>query len=311
MTKKIPVVAIVGPTASGKTSLSVALAKKYDGEIVSGDSMQIYKGMDIGTAKPTEEEKQGIPHHLFDIVEPSESYSVARYCRDAKTAVEDITRRNKLPIICGGTGLYIDSFISNVPFFEQEDVHPLREALMKEYEADKGESLYMELEKGDPVAAAKIHKNNAVKLIRAVEILRSGRTLTQQAQLTKQTESPYQPLYIGLNFSDRELLYQRIERRVDMMIKAGLLEEAERLYNTNLSATARAAIGYKELFAYFDGNCTLEEAANAIKINTRHYAKRQLTWFRRNKNAVFIEASQPFEKILEEVQKHMEIFTNM
>lgn len=309
--KKIPVVAIVGPTASGKTRLSVELAKLYCGEIVSGDSMQIYKGMDIGTAKPTEEEKQEIPHHLFDIVDPCECYSVARYVTDAKLAVEDITDRNKLPIICGGTGLYIDSFVSNVPFFEQEDVHPLREALQKEYEADNGESLYAELQKGDSIAAEKIHKNNAVKLIRAVEILRSGRTLTKQAEITKQTDSPYEPLYIGLNFSDRSILYDRIEKRVDMMMEDGLLEEAKALYRQSLSATARAAIGYKELFSYFDGSCTLEEAVNAIKINTRHYAKRQLTWFRRNKNTVFLEASQPFEKILEEAQKYMEKFTNM
>lgn len=309
--RKIPIVAIVGPTASGKTALSVALAKEFNGEIISGDSMQIYRTMDIGTAKPTEEEKQGIPHHLFDILEPSESYSVARYCADAKKAAEEITGRNRLPVICGGTGLYIDSFISNVPFFEQEDIHPLREQLQKEYDIDKGESLYNELKKGDPVAAEKIHKNNAVKLIRAVEILRSGRTLTKQVELTKETKSPYEPLYIGLDFSNRELLYRRIEKRVDIMMETGLLKEAENLYNRELSATAKAAIGYKELFSYFDGSCSLKEAVETIKINTRHYAKRQLTWFRRNKNTVFIEASQPFEKILEEAENYMEKFTNM
>ena len=309
--KKIPIVAIVGPTASGKTSLSVSLAKEFNGEIISGDSMQIYKKMNIGTAKPTEEEKQGIPHHLFDIFDPSESYSVAKYVSDAKEAVNGVISRNSLPIICGGTGLYIDSFISNVPFFEQENIHPLREALQKEYDVDKGESLYEELKKGDPAAAEKIHKNNAVKLIRAVEILRSGRTLTEQVRLTEEAESPYEPLYIGLNFEDRSILYDRIEKRVDIMMEEGLLKEAEMLYKQNLSATARAAIGYKELFSYFDGECTLNEAVEAIKINTRHYAKRQLTWFRRNKNTVFIEASQPFEKILEDAKKYMVKFTNM
>lgn len=298
--KKIPVVAVVGPTASGKTRLAVTLAKELNGEVISGDSMQIYRGMDIGTAKPTEEEMQGIPHHMIDIVDPWESYSVARYVKEAAEAIEKVRAKNKLPIICGGTGLYIDSLINNVPFFEQEDTHPMREQLQKEYDADGGEALWNELEEGDPEAAAKIHRNNAVKIIRAVEVLRSGRTLTGQKEITKATPSPYDTVYIGLDFADRSQLYERIELRVDEMMKTGLIEEARWLKNLQPppSATAAAAIGYKELFAYFDGHITQAQAADAIKIATRHYAKRQLTWFRRNDSVHWTEASQEYEKIV-------------
>ncbi len=309
----LPVIAVVGPTASGKTALSVGLCQRLGGEVISGDSMQIYKGMDIGTAKPSLDERTGIPHHLIDIANPEETYSVAKFCLMAGEAVRDIHRRGLWPILCGGTGLYIDSFLRNTPFPRQADVSSLREQLQKEYEADGGESLYEELTKGDPAAAAKIHKNNAVKVIRGVEILRSGHTLTGQIAKTKQTETPYQPLRIGLDFADRSLLYSRIDRRVDQMMEQGLLAEAKTLYNKRdtLGSTAAAAIGYKELFAYFDGICTLEEAVEQIKTATRHYAKRQRTWFRRDPSVTWLEASLPKEEILNQAQKVVETFSNL
>ena len=306
--EKITLVAVVGPTASGKTRLAVDLAKEFNGEIVSGDSMQIYKSMDIGTAKPTIEEMDGIPHHMIGIIDPDENYSVARYVSEAAEIIKDIHKRKKLPIICGGTGLYIDSLINAVPFFEQEDTHPLREALQKEYDADGGESLMRELYIGDREAAEKIHKNNAVKLIRAVEILRSGRTVTGQRELTKAVVSPYNSLYLGIDFSDRSKLYERIEQRVDIMLKEGLEDEARDLFSRPLSSTAAAAIGYKELFAYFDGQITLEKAAEDIKTATRHYAKRQLTWFRRNKSINWISADDGYENILSVAKNRLKMF---
>lgn len=310
---KIPVITVIGPTASGKTGLSVRLCKALDGEVVSGDSMQIYRGMDIGTAKPTLEEREGVPHHLIDVADPSETYSVAKFCTQAGEAVRAIHARSKWPVLCGGTGLYIDSFLRNTPFPEQKEVEPLREELRKAYDADGGESLYRELTAADPVAAAKIHKNNAVKVIRAVEILRSGHTLTQQVARTRETETPYHPLRIGLDFADRSVLYGRIERRVDDMVANGLLEEAKKLYDRRdtLGSTAAAAIGYKELFAYFDGACALEDAVNAIKVATRHYAKRQLTWFRRDPSVCWLDAALPSEEILSQAQKLVENFANL
>lgn len=302
---KIPVVVLVGPTASGKTSLAVKLCQACNGEVVSGDSMQIYRGMDIGTAKPTEEEKGGIPHHLLDIADVSENYSVARFCADAAEAVADVHDRNKLPVIAGGTGLYIDSFLQNTPFAEQGDVTDLRASLREEYDRDGGESLYREITEKDPEAAAKIHPHNAVRVIRAVELLRSGQTLSGQIARTKETESPYRALRLFLDFENRQTLYDRIDRRVDAMMESGLVDEAKRLYDRRdtLGKTAKAAIGYKELFSYFDGECTLSEATERIKAATRHYAKRQLTWFRRDRTAVRLEASLPIEENLKKAQE--------
>lgn len=312
-TSVIPVIAVVGPTASGKTGLSVALCKALEGEVVSADSMQIYRGMDIGTAKPSLEERQGIPHHLIDIADPGESYSVARFCADAKEAVADIHSRGKRPVLCGGTGLYIDRFLSNTPFPQQESTGLLREQLQQDYHRDGGESLYRELMAADPAAAAKIHKNNAVRVIRAVEILRSGHTLTGQVEQTLATETPYRAIRIGLDFADRAVLYRRIEERVDSMMEDGLLDEARTLYDRRdtLGATAAAAIGYKELFAYFDGACTLKEAVDTLKTATRHYAKRQRTWFRRDPSVCWIEASLSKEEILAKAKKIVENNSNL
>ncbi len=310
---KIPVAAVVGPTASGKTALAVRLAERFGGEVLSGDSMQVYRGMDIGTAKPTEEEKRGIPHHLIDIADPWETYSVARYVKDAAAAAESVSAKGRLPIVCGGTGLYIDSFLKNIPFPEQEDTHPMREKLYREYEADGGKTLFRELEKGDPQTAAKIHINNAVKLVRAVEMLRSGQSVSDRVRAAQNTESPYIPLYIGLRFQDRGLLYERIEKRVDSMMSAGLEEEARRLKNMSppISATASAAIGYKEMFAYLDGHMTREDAVAEVKKATRRYAKRQMTWFGRNADIKWIDGALPFEEICKIAEKYMEIFSKM
>ncbi len=301
MNKMIPITVIGGPTATGKTKLSLELAKRFNGEIISADSMQIYKKMDIGTAKPTQEEMCGIPHHLVDIIEPHENFSVAKYVELSKHTAEDIDNRGKMPILVGGTGLYIDSLIQNITFFkEPQSNHALRQELQAKYDSGKAEEMYAELVKIDPLTAEKFHPNNAVKLIRALEVYyETGKTLTQWAEKSRENPSPFKAAYMVLNFSDRQKLYDRIDLRVDMMMSAGLLKEAEEIYNMHLplGSTAAAAIGYKELFSYFDGDCSLGEAVDKIKLNSRRYAKRQLTWFKRNKDVKWIEASLPFEEI--------------
>lgn len=307
--KKIPLIVIGGPTATGKTRLSVELAKKLDGEIISADSMQIYRGMNIGTAKPTKEEMCGIPHHLMDIIEPTENFSVARFTALAHAAAEDINCRGKLPIVVGGTGLYIDSMVENITFFDQyDDNHALRAELQEKYDSGKAEEMYTELMKVDPETAEKFHHNNAVKLIRALEVYyNTGVTLSEWARRSHQNPSPYKTAYLVLNFADRNQLYQRIDLRVDQMITSGLVEEARKIYELNLpqGSTAGAAIGYKELFDYFDGKITLTEAADRIKLYSRRYAKRQLTWFKRNENAKWLEASCSFEEVCKAAENYI------
>ncbi len=281
--KKTKVIAVVGPTASGKTSLGIHLAQKLNGEVVSGDSMQIYKDMNIATAKPTEEEMQGIKHHLIGFVNPEDEYSVASFCSDAKRAVEDIASRGKTPILVGGTGLYIDSFINNTEFFDNANSKAVRDELYKELNENGIEGLYNELLSVDSEAAKKIHPNNEVRVIRALEIYRlTGKSLTEQNKCSHENESPYESLYIGIRYKDREKLYERINRRVDLMCDMGLLEEAKEFYKKHPSQTAVNAIGYKELKPYLDGEKTLQECLEHLKQSTRRYAKRQLTWFNRN-----------------------------
>ena len=281
--KKTKVIAVVGPTASGKTSLGIHLAQKLNGEVVSGDSMQIYKDMNIATAKPTEEEMQGIKHHLIGFVNPEDEYSVASFCSDAKRAVEDIASRGKTPILVGGTGLYIDSFINNTEFFDNANSKAVRDELYKELNENGIEGLYNELLSVDSEAAKKIHPNNEVRVIRALEIYRlTGKSLTEQNKCSHENESPYESLYIGISYKDREKLYERINRRVDLMCDMGLLEEAKEFYKKHPSQTAVNAIGYKELKPYLDGEKTLQECLEHLKQSTRRYAKRQLTWFNRN-----------------------------
>ena len=275
-------VVIVGPTASGKTSLGVHVAKSFNGEVISADSMQIYKGMAISTAKPTPEETDGVKHHLVDFVEITDKYSVSNYCDDARKCFDDITSRGNLPVFVGGTGLYVDSFLTNTQFLENAS-QQVREQLDKELHEKGIKELYLELRSVDPVAAERIHPNNTVRVLRALEVYRTtGNTITEQAQMSHLVESDIDPLYIGITYNDREKLYDRINRRVDIMVENGLIEEARDVFSKDISQTAFNSIGCKEIKPYLDGEATLEECLEKLKMSTRRYAKRQLTWFRRN-----------------------------
>lgn len=286
MGEKIKVIAIVGPTASGKTALSVELAKRLSGEIISCDSMQIYEKMDIGTAKVTEEEARGVPHHLVSIVSPVESFSCADYTALAKEKIAEITARGKIPIFCGGTGLYLDSVLTETEFSEASGNAEIRERLMKR----SPDELYDELMKIDHESAEKTHKNNVKRVVRALEIYyATGITKAEWDRRSREKESPYETVIIGLDFKDRESLYSRINRRVEIMMEKGLLDEVRALDSEAFrGGTACQGIGYKEILSYFDGVLTLSEAVEEIKKNSRNYAKRQLTWFRRNKNIKWI-----------------------
>lgn len=279
----IPVVVIVGPTASGKTALSVECALRYNGEIVSADSMQIYKGMNIATAKPATEEMKGIRHHLIDFLSPEEKYSVADFVLDAKKVIFDIHSRNKLPIISGGTGLYVDSLIENIKFIDIPTDYELRNRLKKQLDADGAEKMLSQLSEFDAESAKKLHPNNTKRIIRAIEVyMLTGKTMAQIEIESKSNPSPFSPTFIGINYRDRNVLYDRINRRVDIMLSQGLLEEAEKYYNLK-SGTAAQAIGYKELTPYFENKLSLDECIQNLKQSTRNYAKRQLTWFGKNK----------------------------
>lgn len=285
---KRTVIVIVGPTASGKTSLSIEVAKKINGEIVSADSMQIYKGMDIATAKPTVDEMQNIPHHLISIIDSDETFSVAAYKERALEAISDIFERNSIPVVVGGTGFYIDTLIKNTTFFDFENGDQ-RERLQKRLSLDGIEKLYSELQQIDPETAEKLHLNDTKRIMRALEVYyATGKTISLQEELSHEKESEYNWFVIGLTSENRDVLYDRINRRVDIMVENGLLNEAEDFFGSTKSTTAKQAIGYKELKPYFDGVMTLEEATENLKRETRRYAKRQLTWFRRNKNINWI-----------------------
>ena len=276
-------IVVVGATASGKTALGVHIAKKFNGEVISADSMQIYKGMDIATAKPTIEEMDGIKHHLIDFVDINQQYSVSAYCNDSRRAFDEITENNKIPVIVGGTGLYIDSFLSNTKFLESASSDSVRKDLLAEAEKNGTESLYEQLKAIDPDAAENIHPNNTVRVIRALEIYKTtGQTLTEQNKQSHTVESDIEPLYIGINYSDREKLYNRINLRVDLMLENGLLDEAKGFFESNPSKTAFNAIGYKELKPFIDGELSFDVCVENLKRETRRYAKRQITWFKRN-----------------------------
>ena len=290
MNKKT-VIVIVGPTASGKTSLSIKIAKKMQGEIISADSMQIYKEMDIATAKPTTEEMQGIPHHLMGFLEPTENFSVADFKVKALSAIEDIFKRGKQPIVAGGTGFYVDTLIKNTTFFDF-DKNEKRNELSDRLEKEGIEKLYDELKEVDPASAEKLHINDIKRILRALEVYYStGKTITLQSELSHENESEYNWFIIGLTSGNREILYDRINRRVDIMLDNGLLDEAEKFFSSEKSGTSKQAIGYKELKPYFDGEATLEEVTESLKRETRRYAKRQLTWFRRNPDINWIDIS--------------------
>ena len=257
---KQPVIAVVGPTASGKTRVGIELAKIYDGEVISADSMQIYEGLDIATAKPTPEEMQGIPHHLISVIKQEDSFSVADYVRLAKEKINEISRRNKLPIIVGGTGLYISSLIDNINFDNVITDSKVRERLINETKEQGNEAMLQKLREIDPETAGTLHANNITRIIRAIEVFEvSGIKFSENKVLSRLEESPYNACIIGLNFADRKDLYDRINKRVDIMIDNGMLGETRSVYSSCSLKTAHQAIGYKELIPYFDGKMELSE----------------------------------------------------
>ena len=294
MNQPIQVISVVGPTASGKTRLSVELAKHFNGEIISADSMQIYQGMAIATAKPTQEEMQGIPHHLIDFLPPDQTYSVALFVRDAARCIEEITARGRLPIIAGGTGLYVDSLLDHVQFSEEQRDEAYAAQLRAELLQNGVEPLLQRLWEVDAASARRLSaEKNPKRIIRALEFYHTtGTTITEQLAQSRQTPSPYRAVKLGLNFKDREKLYDRINRRVDQMLAQGLIEEAQRVLASPLSCTSVMAIGYKELMPYFQNEATLEECIEKLKRETRRYAKRQLTWFRRDKEIHWLYADE-------------------
>ncbi len=286
---KIPLIAVVGPTASGKTSLAVEICKRIGGEVVSCDSMQIYKGMDIATAKPTADEMCGIPHHMMDFLPPDEPFSVAAYCESAKKVIADIASNGKIPVLCGGTGLYYTTLVDNIEFLDQETDFEYRNFLQKTAEEQGAEVLLEMLRKVDPETAEELHINNVKRIIRALEIYKAtGKTKTEQNALSRAKESEFDLTAICLDARQRDFLYDRINRRVEIMVSQGLVEEARQSFSGTLGKTACQAIGHKELYPYFSGEKPLEECIENLKMQTRRYAKRQLTWFRRDERIKFL-----------------------
>ena len=287
------VIAVVGATASGKTSLAVKIAQKYNGEIISADSMQIYKGMDIATAKATKEEQCGIPHYLMDFLSPTELFSVSEYVEMAKNTINDILSRGKVPVVCGGTGLYVRSLVENIQFSPEQADENLRNQLNERYEKEGGEVLLKELAEFDPEIAKTLHPSNNKRIIRAIEIYKTtGITMSEHIRKSKDIPSPYEWTVIGIAFADRQKLYDRINLRVDIMLKQGLLEEAKEFYRENKGKTAIGAIGYKELKPYLDGEMSLEQAVENLRQVTRNYAKRQMTWFKKDNYISWIYADE-------------------
>ena len=291
---KAKILAVVGPTASGKSELAIELAKRFNGEIICCDSMQIYKQMNIGTAKPDEEELNSAVHHLFDFADPKVSFSCADYIPLANDVVEDILSRGKLPIFCGGTGLYLDRFLSGAEFESTEVDEDFRRE-MNAFALEFGnEALHQKLREIDPKSAEEIHPNNVKRVIRALEIYKtSGRTKSEIDFESKTFQSKYDCLQIGIKYENREILYDRINLRVDKMMQAGLLDETRELLDNGIfeaNATAAQAIGYKELLSYFNGEKTLISAIEDLKMATRRYAKRQMTWFSAHGNVNWLVA---------------------
>ncbi len=283
MDQRIPILAVVGPTASGKTGLGVALAKAFNGEVLSFDSMQLYKGMDVATAKPTPEETEQIPHHMISCIDPTDLYSVARYQEDAGRIVRDIRSRGKNVVMVGGTGQYLDAFIQNLQFLDGDESGQIRARLQQQLQTQGIDPLYARLQEIDPETAARLDKHNAGRVLRALEIYEAtGHTMSYQIARSHDCPSPYKAFYLGLTAENRDFLYDRINRRVDLMLEQGLLEEAKIALEQGNGDTAAQAIGIKELLPYLQGTATLEDCVNHLKQVTRNYAKRQLTWFRRN-----------------------------
>lgn len=291
--KKIKTVFVVGPTASGKTALGIEIAKKFGGEVVSADSMQIYKGIHIASAAPDEAETEGIPHHLLEFLDSDVQFSVADYVKKAKECIKDIASRGKLPIIVGGTGLYISSVLDNTVFFEEKTDSELRIELENKFDAVGAEKMLARLAEFDPETAEKLHPNDRRRIIRAFEVYyTTGKTKTNQNEQSHLIESDLEPLVIGITYENRELLYERINKRVDIMLENGLLEEAKKAYERQETKGGFQAIGHKELFGFFEGLTDLEAAVEHLKMQTRRYAKRQLTWFRRDERINWIFADK-------------------
>ena len=303
------IICVVGPTASGKTKLAVQLAKLYDGEVVSCDSMQIYKHMDIGTAKPTKEEMEGVAHHLIDMVEPGEDFSAGKYVQLADACVQDILSRGKTAVIAGGTGLYVDSLIAGRSFAPVPQTGR-REALEAQLRETGGEAMLARLREIDPEAAARLHPADEKRVIRALEVYEeTGKTITQHNLETKAAPPRYRPVWIGLDYQDRAALYRRIDLRVENMLSNGLLDEIRALLALGVSpkTTAMQAIGYKEFFGYLSGACSLDEAAALCKQRSRNYAKRQLTWFRRNPDVHWLRmtGTEDFSEVLSAARQNI------
>lgn len=289
--EKIPLIAVVGPTASGKTRLGIELAKAFGGEIISADSMQIYKGISIASAAPTKEEMQGVPYHLIEFLDRDDAFSVADYVNLAHKTIREVYSRNKLPILVGGTGLYVNSLTEGIEFVESDTDEELRKKLQKEMDEKGSEAMLEKLREIDPDTAAALHPNNRRRIIRALEIYYStGITFSRQNELSRKNDTPYNTTFIGITYRDREKLYERINKRVDIMLENGLLSEAETTLNEPAGKGAAQAIGHKELHKYLRGEASLTEAVETLKRETRRYAKRQLTWFRRNENINWLYA---------------------
>lgn len=303
-------VAIGGPTATGKTALSVALAKEFGGEVVNADSMQIYRGLDIGTAKPTAEERQGIPHHLMDFLPPEAPYSVADFTAAAAPLIEQLNSAGKLPIVTGGTGLYITSLMKGTAFAPEKTDPAIRARLQAAADEQGSAALYARLQQIDPAYAEKLHPNNLPRVIRALELFEAtGRRMSEQQRAALAAEPPYRSLCICLTCRDRAELYRRIDRRVDSMLQNGVLEEAKLVYdNRETYRTAAQAIGYKEFFPYFAGEMPLNDCTNRLKQATRNYAKRQLTWFRHQANGVwlYVDEEPPAPRAAELVRQFLQ-----
>lgn len=285
--EKTKIICVVGATASGKTDLAVKLAKAVDGEIISADSMQVYKNMPIATAVATKEEQDGVPHHLVEFLDTDQTFSVADFVERAKVLIDEITARGRVPIVAGGTGLFVDSLVKNISFSEVGSNAEIRNELAEK----SNEELFEKLLELDPKSAEDIHPNNRKRVIRALELCMLGTSKTEQNENSMLIDSPYDALYIGIGYQDRQKLYDRINKRVDLMLEAGLENEARQMLGKQ-GLTARQAIGHKELQPYIDGNITLDEAVEGLKRETRRYAKRQLTWFRRNENINWLYADE-------------------
>lgn len=306
--KKIFTLVVCGPTASGKTVLAVHLAEVFGGEIIGADSMQIYKGMDIATAKPTKEELRGVPHHLIDFLEPEEPFSVADYVETARKKVNEIHKKGKLPIIAGGTGLYINALMDNIEFPEVKANQVFRFEMQNLAEEKGGAFILKLLNEQDPETASMLHENNIKRIIRALEVKHvTGRTIAELKAESRLNPSPYEPLMLAIDFP-RNVLYERIDKRVDEMLSQGLLEEAKRFYAEHNPQTAAQAIGYKELLPFLNGEAALSDCIEKLKKSTRNYAKRQITWFKKDPRIHYLSVSEgnengKFAEICEKAEK--------